>query len=340
MKRIVYTLIGLLAFVAAPLVRAPLVRAQVVGANQTITVVDSGTACVTAPTACATYALDNQTAGLTISVSGTWTGTLTFEGTNNDGIWTALPAQNVATSVVATTATANGLYTVTNVGVIKVRVRATAAITGSALITAAKGLGFTGSRAVTSGGVITAPQLLAPDGTALLPAYSFASEPTLGFWRVSAALVRLQGSLSVTGEVVSNTLVTTPAAGFFQFVGRALLASPANGSIVVENNAATIGSQLKADALPTVASGFGTSPAVTAGSTPFAGSVNVGTGAPGTTGTVNFAGTAFPSAPFCQANNTITLQVVKAAATTTQLVLTSAGFTVSDVVTWLCVSSK
>ncbi len=66
------------------------VTAQSIGAPQTITVIDSGTACVTAPTACASFAIDASTGGLTVSLSGTATGTLTFEGTNNDASWTAL----------------------------------------------------------------------------------------------------------------------------------------------------------------------------------------------------------------------------------------------------------
>jgi hypothetical protein len=189
----------------------------------------------------------------------------------------------------------------------------------------------------------TAAPLLVGDGTAGAPAYSFASEPTLGFWRSSAGVITAQtNNLASSGSITSGAAgnVGVASARFMVFGSRAVLGSPADGAFTVTNQAQAIGSQLKVDALPTIASGFGTSPAVTAGSTPLAGSVNVGTGAPGTTGTITFGGTAFPSAPFCQANNAVTLQVVKAAASTTQLVLTSAGFTASDVVTWLCVSSK
>lgn len=143
-----------LGLAAALALGAP-AAAQIIGAPQSITVIDSGTACVTAPTACATYILDNSTGGLTLSVAGTWTGTLTFEGTNNDGNWTSLLVTNLATAAQATTTTANGLFTVTNAGVIKVRLRATAAITGTATITAAKGLGFAraGPSTVSLGGL-------------------------------------------------------------------------------------------------------------------------------------------------------------------------------------------
>lgn len=141
MKRLLFTVVAALSLVVP-------VRAQIIGPNQTITVVDSGTACVTAPAACATYALDNQTTAVTINVAGTWTGTLTFEGTNNDSTWVALGlATNLATGAQGSTTTASGLFSIANGGVIKIRVRATAAMTGAALITAAKGLGV--ARAVT-----------------------------------------------------------------------------------------------------------------------------------------------------------------------------------------------
>jgi hypothetical protein len=42
---------------------------------------------------------------------------------------------------------------------------------------------------------------------------------------------------------------------------------------------------------------------VIAGSTPFAGAVNVGSPNSVTLGVINFNGTAFPSAPFCVAND-------------------------------------
>jgi len=115
---------------------------QPFGLRQTITVVDSGTACVTAPAACATFTLDSVTASVSISVAGTWTGTLTFEGTNDNQVWTVLNVMNLATTVRATTTTANGLWAFGNAGVIRVRVRATAAVTGTAVIAAARGDGL------------------------------------------------------------------------------------------------------------------------------------------------------------------------------------------------------
>jgi len=187
---------------------------------------------------------------------------------------------------------------------------------------------------VYSGGAIGTP-VLAPDGTAPLPAYSFSNEPTLGFWRSAAA------TITATGQLVGTTFIAA-ATGNFYWTGRLVMASPVNGAVNFSNNAQTIGSQLKVDALPTIASGFGTSPSITAGSTPLAGSVNVGTGGSATNGVINFAGTAFPSAPFCIATNaTSHASPSQAAATTTQLTLFAVtAWPASSVVSWICISSK
>lgn len=179
------------------------------------------------------------------------------------------------------------------------------------------------------------------DGTALLPAMSFGSETTLGFWRSSAANVTLQGGFTATGQITSPSNVNGAAfrSGIF---GSALIVT-SDGQWKFQNNAGTIGIQLKMDALPTVSSGFGTSPSLTAGSTPLAGQVNVGTGGVATSGVLNFNGTAFPSAPFCMCedNSSLTPGVCRASATTTQLTLTTTvAWVASDLVTFMCISSK
>jgi hypothetical protein len=193
----------LLALLTTLLLAVPL-RAQVITPNQSITVIDSGTACVTAPAACAIYALDQTTGGVTINVFGTWTGTLTFEGTNNNGIWVALTlTTNVATGAQGSTTTANGLFAITNVGVILVRVRATAAITGTAQITAAKGLGF--ARAGSGTGAIGSVPALVAYGRSLAQTAAVASV-------VAYTVGGADGSFSVSGDIT----VTSFAAGSFQ----------------------------------------------------------------------------------------------------------------------------
>jgi hypothetical protein len=182
------------------------------------------------------------------------------------------------------------------------------------------------------------------DGTSLLPAYSFASEPTLGFYRSSSGIVTLAGgAFAAATSINAGTSVSAAATSFFTWGGtRNRLLAPIDGQMTMVNVATTIGALYKFDALPTLSSGGGgTAPAaVTAGSTPLAGSVNVGTGVITSPIVINFNGTAFPSAPFVVCNDGQTAIAVRATATTTQLTLTSAAFVASDVISWICISSK
>lgn len=161
-----------------------------------------------------------------------------------------------------------------------------------------------------------------------------------GLSRSSAGLLSVgngtQGDAS--GNLQLNTLLaTTLKTG----ASNVILLGPANGTLNVTNNANTIGSQLKVDALPTVASGFGTSPSITAGSTPLAGSVNVGTGGVAVSGIINWNGTAFPSAPFVTCLNTTTAAILRCVSSTTQLTITApVAFVASDVIVWQAISSK
>jgi hypothetical protein len=142
-----------------------------------------------------------------------------------------------------------------------------------------------------------------------------------------------------TGNLTLNGI--TQLAGSTTNLGaRILLNSPAVGQYDIQNNSVSMGAMINVSALPTIASGFGTGPAVTAGSTPFAGSLNVGTVTPGTGGVVNFNGTAFPSAPFCMCQDDTTLLAIRCTTTTTQLTVIATALTASDIVTWMCVSSK
>lgn len=142
------------------------------------------------------------------------------------------------------------------------------------------------------------------------------------------------------GRTIALGDVFTGAAGSFSFTSRAIMASPADGQITYTTNDGTIGSRIKADALPTISSGFGGGAAITAGSTPFAGSINVGT-TPGTGGVINFNGTAFSTAPFVIAqNNSTAADTVKASTSLTQLTITAAALANNDIIHWICVSPK
>jgi hypothetical protein len=179
---------------------------------------------------------------------------------------------------------------------------------------------------------IAAGVLSAGDGTAALPVYTFASEPTLGFWRSSAGNLSLAaGSLlldSGKSFSIGSTWILDGGAG--------------NGLMRWRDATGAVGVTMKFDALPSIASGFGTSPSITAGSTALAGSINVGTGGSATTGAIDFNGTTFPSAPFVVVSTKLTNAVTRVSAVSaTQMTFTSTtAWTASDIISWICVSPK
>ena len=181
---------------------------------------------------------------------------------------------------------------------------------------------------------------------------TFGNPADLGLSRGGVATVYVGNGTAgdFSGTLSANTLngfgsINTTATGLVGWGANGWMASPAPAHFILENNATTIGVRFKVDALPTVSSGFfsgGVAPAVTALSTPFFGSVNVGTVTASAVGVINFNGTAFPVAPqttICQ--NTTGFTAVRCTATATQLTITSNGnFVASDVISWIVGSSK
>jgi hypothetical protein len=69
-----------------------------------------------------------------VQVTGTWTGTLSFEVTLDGSTFVALLGTNVSTGAETASTTANGLWRFELVGAVQVRVRASAAMTGTAVV--------------------------------------------------------------------------------------------------------------------------------------------------------------------------------------------------------------
>lgn len=67
-------------------------------------------------------------------LSGTWSATLTFEGTLDNSTWVAIPAWNQNSAAASTTTTSNGLYSVSGSGLIAVRARISAYTSGSVVV--------------------------------------------------------------------------------------------------------------------------------------------------------------------------------------------------------------
>lgn len=186
----------------------------------------------------------------------------------------------------------------------------------------------------------------AADGTSGAPSHTFASEPTLGFYRSAAGIVTVVGALVLSG---TNSLsvggdVTLGAANMVRFGARGKVRSGADGIFTVLNNGETIGSEFKVDALPVASACGAGSPAVVAGSTPMSGAVTIGTTSVATC-TITFGGTAYPSAPHCSgAVETTTAANARtmgySASATVLTIVPSAAWVDSSVVNWVCVSSK
>jgi hypothetical protein len=134
-------------------------------------------------TSCATWALTGVPttfAAVTISVTGTFTGTLTFEGSVDGQTYVTISVTNLADGSSATTTTTAGQFAVGNSGFQFVRVKATALSAGGPNLWAVRGGG------VPKGLSPFLTRLYTGDGTCPLPAWSFASDTDLGVYRVSA----------------------------------------------------------------------------------------------------------------------------------------------------------
>jgi hypothetical protein len=92
-----------------------------------------------APTAGSVYSQPiNGQSTARILVTGTWTGTLAFEGSPDGGTtWIGQTARVTGTGYTQGSVTANGLFTVDCAALTNLRVRATAAMTGTAVVQAA-----------------------------------------------------------------------------------------------------------------------------------------------------------------------------------------------------------
>lgn len=91
----------------------------------------------------------------TIQLTGTWSGTVTFEGTTLGNSWVSVVAKNVATGAEATTATANGVYVIPSAGLNQVRARFSTATSGTVVATLQCGNGDNAVNIVTTGATLT-----------------------------------------------------------------------------------------------------------------------------------------------------------------------------------------
>ena len=125
----------------------------------------------------------NGDSAASIQLTGTWVGTVTFEGTTDGTTWVPVNALPSTSSVPATTATVNGLYRLTPGGLAQLRAHMTAFTSGSATVTA---------RASEGTGGIFANQILPVIGSGVAGT-------------AAAGVVTVQGIAGATAVPVSGT---------------------------------------------------------------------------------------------------------------------------------------
>jgi len=194
-----------IACLVALLTLAASVGAQVLQPSpQAITVIDSGTACVTAPTACATWNVGTAST-LTIQIQGTYTGTLTFEATADGTSWFSVLATNLSTGAAAISTTTTGQYAIANVGFQRVRVRATASVTGGANLTAMTGRAGQVARTEFLAG--TGTQVYRPMGTIYWQRPAAATTGGSTTWVTSTAYALPANTLTTAGDQLQIDVV-------------------------------------------------------------------------------------------------------------------------------------
>lgn len=74
---------------------------------------------------------DGAMSVVAIQVTGITTATITFEATIDDSNWVSILAENITTGAEATTATADGIYRITCLGLSQIRARVSAWTSGT-----------------------------------------------------------------------------------------------------------------------------------------------------------------------------------------------------------------
>lgn len=308
--------------------------AQQLGLPTAVSVQDSGTACSVANT-CAVFANANQAISLTLSVTGTFSGTLTFEATADGSTWFSVLAVNTATGAQATTTTATGLFAYPNAGYVSVRARGTAWSSGTATVTAVRGFGNA--------------RLLSP----IFPNSFFANALCVDATNQDVCVQRqASGILNLTAGVAGTTFTrlnfgtaisTNPAlkrnSNTQIIVRQADDSADANWAAGAFNSSAgyqILGNTLFSATAPTISSGFGSSPAILSSNGAATFRVNVGTGGVATSGVVGMptATTGWNCQVTDLTNNTVTRETASSVSSVT--VTAAAAWAASDTLIFNC----
>lgn len=231
-----------------------------------------GTDCSTA-TNCLVVSLPQDKGGATLTLSGTWTGTIQFEATGDGGAtWTAVSVTPLASTTTVTSTTANGTWQVNMSGFTGIRMRSSASMTGSATATITPSAASARNGGGGGGGTVTSVS-----GTA--NQIDVATGTTTPVVSLDAA-INLPGNITVTSghtATIASGATLTCAAGSTCPAGGDTITSP-NSTLNVGGTAAATTLDLAGAAGEIMA---GATPALTYSPT---------LGAVGHQGTLNIAG--------------------------------------------------
>lgn len=95
----------------------------------------NGTDCSVA-TRCLVVSLPQDKGGATLTLSGTWTGTIQFEASGDGGAsWASVNVMPLNATIAVTSSTSNGVWQVNMAGFTNIRMRSSASMTGTAMAT-------------------------------------------------------------------------------------------------------------------------------------------------------------------------------------------------------------
>ena len=175
--------------------------------------------------------LPEDKGGATLTVAGTWTGTISFYGTgsggiNGGGIWTALSVLPIGSSTAVTSTTANGTWQVNVAGFTGVCMLSSASMTGSATVTitpsAASARSNGGSSSGSGNANYTGTQNVLAKGSGTAHTLIDSSITDNG------TTIAATESISTTGGVTTGVGGTT--AGFYDF-GQGTAHAPTANSV-------------------------------------------------------------------------------------------------------------
>lgn len=178
----------------------------------------SASSCSVSNVSCLIVNLPEDKGGATLTLSGTWTGTITFEASGDGGTtWTAVNCTPLGSTTAVTSSTSNGTWQVNMAGFTGIRMRASATMTGSAVATITP----SAASARTNGGgaslslsasspIVVSPNPITGTGTISCPTCATGSGASVTYQGTVPAIATFAWVNQQTGSTVTQNTATGP----------------------------------------------------------------------------------------------------------------------------------